>query len=445
MRIISLLAENVKRLHAIEITPKGNFVVIGGQNAAGKSSVLDAIEMALAGKGSACPEPVRRGAEKARIVCRLDDIVVTRTFTAGGGGTLTVSDASGKARYASPQKLLDALVGRLTFDPLAFSQMKPQDQLRTLRELVGVDFTILDDRRRALYEERTTVNRQQRDYEAQAAGIPEPAPDLPAAEQSIEGLSQELNRIEAHNSLLAEKEREAERVHRRLTQAQQFVEELRTRLVQVEKELADLQEQARAVDKQVSSMEREDKAPVLEAMKQLERTNTLVRQQRDKKAYAERAAVCQQKEQELTAAIAQLDEQKRTTIAAAKFPVEGLAFGEAGVTFQGLPFEQASASEQLRVSVAMGIAMNPKLKILLIRDGSLLDERNLALVAKMAADADAQVWMERVGEGQESQVVIEDGRVKGAPAPKVGATGEAMKEVAGTELFGEAPASRRAK
>ena len=37
---------------------------------------------------------------------------------------------------------------------------------------------------------------------------------------------------------------------------------------------------------------------------------------------------------------------------------------------------------------------------------------SLALLATMAADAEAQVWIERVGEGAECSVIIEDGSIK---------------------------------
>ena len=43
-----------------------------------------------------------------------------------------------------------------------------------------------------------------------------------------------------------------------------------------------------------------------------------------------------------------------------------------------------------------------------------------ALIAAMAAEADAQVWIERVGRGDECSVVIEDGQIvetRGAVAP----------------------------
>lgn len=56
--------------------------------------------------------------------------------------------------------------------------------------------------------------------------------------------------------------------------------------------------------------------------------------------------------------------------------------------------------------------MNPQLKILLIRDGSLLDSSNLETISKMAEENDAQVWIERVGKGAECSVIISDGEVE---------------------------------
>ena len=88
-----------------------------------------------------------------------------------------------------------------------------------------------------------------------------------------------------------------------------------------------------------------------------------------------------------------------------------IGFGDEGVTFNGLPIEQASSAEQTRVAVAIGLAANPELPVVLIRDGSLLDEDSLAAVAKQAAERGAQVWIERVGDGKECSVIIEDGEV----------------------------------
>jgi len=122
-----------------------------------------------------------------------------------------------------------------------------------------------------------------------------------------------------------------------------------------------------------------------------------------------------QESQELTAELESIKDKKRQMLAEANYPIPGLAVGEDGtVLFDGVPLSQASRAQQIRTSVAIGIAMNPKLKVLLIRDGSLLDEDNLKLVADMATEHDAQIWIERVGDKDESAIIIEDGHIRDA-------------------------------
>ncbi len=81
MKILKLSSENVLRLSAVEITPEGNLVVIGGKNAAGKTSVLDSIVLAMGGRIAKHSKPLKDGAKKGKIVCELEDLTVTRTFT----------------------------------------------------------------------------------------------------------------------------------------------------------------------------------------------------------------------------------------------------------------------------------------------------------------------------------------------------------------------------
>ena len=101
MKIINLTAENVKRLRAVEITPNGNVVTVTGRNAQGKTSVLDAIWLALGGgaAGRETVRPIRDGEDKASVTLDLGDLTVVRTW-AGDKTTLTVKSADG-AKYGS--------------------------------------------------------------------------------------------------------------------------------------------------------------------------------------------------------------------------------------------------------------------------------------------------------------------------------------------------------
>jgi hypothetical protein len=60
----------------------------------------------------------------------------------------------------------------------------------------------------------------------------------------------------------------------------------------------------------------------------------------------------------------------------------------------------------------MGLASNPTVRVMLVREGSLLDADGLALLDAIAQENDAQVWVECVTNGEQVGIVIEDGEVR---------------------------------
>lgn len=416
MKIIQLKSENVKRLHAVEIKPDGNVIVIGGKNRQGKSSVLDSIQWALGGEPDA-KMPVRKGEEKARIVADLGDLVVTRTITPSGGGTLTVKNRDG-LRQDSPQTILDKLVGKLTFDPLEFSRQKPAQQAETLKGLVGLDFAEHDKTHKKAYEQRTEVNRQAAALKIRMSAMPRHE-DAPKEERSAGGVMEEQAEAVSINANNEAARREAHLAATKVTEAQNLLKELKDQA----KQLADRiekGEQLVKIGKSASDALSESAAKLKDAdvtgfQKQLadvELGNRKLRENNAREAVVEQFKAKSDEAEKLTVQLENLDADKRAKINGAKYPIDGLAFDTAGgVVLNGIPFEQCSSAEQLGVSVAIGLALNPKLRVLLIRDGSLLDEDSLKLVSAMAAKAEAQIWMERVGKDASTSVVIENGQV----------------------------------
>ncbi len=422
-KIIKLTSENVKRLQAVEITPQGNLIVIGGKNEAGKSSVLDSIEYALGGQPDA-KMPVRRGEEKAHIVLDLGELVVKRTFSANGNSSLVVTNADG-ARQLTPQTILDKMVGKLTFDPLAFSRQKPAEQAETLRVLVGLDFAEHDAKQQKLYDERTILNRDVKALQSRLAAMPSHA-DAPTEEVSVANILSDQQKASEENQANASKRTIAK--ESAATEARAM--DACTGIEREIKRLTDLLDDAKLkldAQRQVVSIATQDAnaaalaaadlmdinlAPFREKVSKVEADNRKMRENKLRSATQLSFRAKEKEADELTKQIDALDSKRKKKTASAKYPIEGLMFEAGGVTFDGIPFDQCSSAKQLRVSVAIGLALNPTLKVLLIRDGSLLDEDSMKLVAEMAAKADAQVWMERVGVDASTSVVIEDGSVK---------------------------------
>ena len=417
--IVSLEAENIKRLKAVSITPSGELVCIGGENAQGKSSLLDSIEMALNGKGSIPHEPIRRGEEHARVVLSLDDgTVVERTFSAKGT-YLTVRKADGE-KVGTPQALLDSLVSKVAFDPLAFMRAKPTEQANQLRTLVNLDFRAQDEIRQKAYDKRTEVNREIKKASASLEAMPKVELVQPV---SVAELMTELKRLQGENQAteLAQKKLAENQV-----KLQNFANQLAAKNNEIEKLQAEADALTANIEKGIAWIEAEKKRvaalpihkteSIEKQIQDSELINSQVRAGQQRLEIEAQAANKQKEADLLSEQIKSIDESKRLAMEVAKWPIDGLGFDDTGVTFKGLPINQASSAEQLRISTAIGLAFNPSIKVLLIRDGSLLDSNSLKIVGELAAKHKAQVWIERVGHGQECQVIIEDGVVLGAPA-----------------------------
>ena len=202
MKILKLEAENIKKLKVVEITPAGNIVEITGPNGSGKSSVLDSIFYALAGAKDIPTQPIRRGQLKAHVKLELGEITVIRKFSKDTGTSL-VAEAKNGARFPTPQRLLDEMLGKLTFDPLEFSRMDPKKQLDQLRSMVKIDLDLdkLDADNASDFEKRTDLNREIKTLDARGFGFTFPD-DTPDDEIDVSKLAQELEAAGQKNTTI---------------------------------------------------------------------------------------------------------------------------------------------------------------------------------------------------------------------------------------------------
>lgn len=446
-QLVSLTIDNVMRLSAVHIDFNGQpVVVIGGENGAGKSSILKSIEMAMGGMDAACGEPVHHGAGWARVVLDLGDIIVTRKWIEGREreSVLEVKSKSG-ARFSSPQTMLSSLLGRLGFDPMDFEKRdsrEPKKQERILRELAGIKTDDIEKAYDKSFEERTAVNRSVKTLQAQFDGYHH-YPDAPAAEVSIADLTKELEAAnetaralavarEAHglvkkdlvaaDQAVMTSEKNVETLGTKLKELQRQVEETERSYLDEQNRLLVLKEAsveaARVVQKAVEKGIEVSKAvintaPIKEKIEAAEGVNRKVRANETynglKQALDDEKANAQKLTDDLNALLAE----KAARLAAAKFPIPGLAIDDRGVVFNNVPFDQASQAERIRVAVAISAAMNPKLRLILVREGGLLDSKSMKLLQELAIEYKMQVIVERVSEsGEGCTVVIEDGAVK---------------------------------
>ncbi|HUX15064.1 MAG TPA: hypothetical protein VMW52_01240, partial [Phycisphaerae bacterium] len=258
------------------------------------------------------------------------------------------------------------------------------------------------------------------DTEAILANLAPPGPNPPEALVNILALTEAIQEADAANQAKRDLALAAatDAVSRREARVAELKAELKEATEAFEGALAALpalEGSAKAAQAKAEAKPFVDTAPIRDQINKAEATNAAFRHAEQYEDRAARARGLQAKVSAAAQSIDDLDEQKRRALADAKYPIVGLSLNDQGeILYDGIPFAQAAQSEQLRVSMAIGLAANPKLRVCLIRDGSLLDDDSLADLARMAGEADAQVWVERVGEDKRCSVIIENGEVKDA-------------------------------
>lgn len=421
MRIIKFEAENVKKLKSIEITPEGTIVFLSGENGQGKTSVMDAIWLALGGanavKETKTERPIRDGAKKARSFIDLGDFKVTRTWTSNDQSYLKIKGADGK-NITSPQELLDSLLGKLSFDPFAFSMMSDKEQYETLQELVELPFdpAELAKKKKDIFDQRTLINREMKQLDGELAGLKKPSDTLPEKELDLDEILADLEI--ARNTLRDNETKRTELKQLRVDcqQASEKVKKLKAALEEAQKDYEQIVDRGVKLGAEVDKLVDPEVDKLTDSLRQINDTNKAIRDAIKYREVENKLSIKKASSDELTAQIKSIDHQKEQAIREAKMPIEGLGFGEEGIVYFDVPFGQCSDAEKIRVSTAIAMAKNPHIRIIRITKGSLLDKKSLKIIEEMAEKEDFQVWIEVVDDSKNIGIYIEDGQIvtKGA-------------------------------
>ncbi|GKT09787.1 AAA family ATPase [Desulforhabdus sp. TSK] len=443
LKIIRLAAENIKKLRAVQITPEGHIVQISGPNAAGKTSVLDSIWYALGG-GQALPEePIRKGAAKAEIRLDLGEMLVTRTFT-HKGSYLKVMNKEG-LEWKSPQKVLDQLLGKLSFDPLAFARLDEGKQRELLLSLVTIPLSYEHLQRlsgipaqengdpigamnavyKTVYEQRADHHRNAKRLEAVVAAV-----EIPPGMETVQPVSatqllSERKRLEEENGRNDGMRRELlgfERSHEALKERRDELEQKKQDLLRQLQETEDLisgtesllessQEEVLRAVSAVRDLVDHDLSEIDARITQADELNRIAADMARRRELKDELELELKGASECTAKLDAIARYKTELMERTDFPVAGLDFRNGKVVYNGVPVSQASTAEKLRVGMAIAMALNPRLRIIRIEDGSLLDRESWRGIEEMARQGDYQVWIETVADEPGQGIYIYDGQV----------------------------------
>lgn len=431
--LIGLKIYDFGRIEAVELgfDPAGGVFAVSGQNGAGKSTILDALEAVIAGrKAPQKQQPIRAGADSARIVADFGDLVVTRTYKAAASGktttTLKAENAEG-IRYSSSEEIVGALWNAIAVDPAAFAQLPAREQVATLVELLGFDPATLDAQIADAEERRLVIGRDVKRLAAVVESTPVVPTSTPDDEVSAAALLREREAAEAFIAQYVQLGHDADNMRRAADSYSLDIDRMTDEVARLEREIANAavhRDEAVAAHRDLDDRYKADEADRVAAetkreqitaqIENLDDVNRAVRAKRERNAAkAEHAAaLARHAEQQERIDAARAAKAKAFEDASDRLPVPGLSITDGVVTLNGTPLSQASTGEGVEVGFRIVRALSPHLRAVLIRNGSNLDGERLAQIDALARDAGMTTLVELVGEAPDYPgVTIVDGAV----------------------------------
>jgi hypothetical protein len=428
-KIINLQADNVLKLTAIDITPNANMVMITGKNGAGKTAVLDSITMLLCGGKKIPGMPIKKGATKGRIKASIGEgpgkieFYVTRSLTKEGS-YLKIEKIDGEI-IKSPQSFLDKIVGNISFDPVEFLDYDDKKQRDTLLKLIGVDVASFDAKDKTLRDQRLLVGRRRDEKEALLKTANPYAEVAETEEQSVSDLANKLREALDFNSAIDSEIQANENMKVLAKKDLEVVDALATQIKDLQAQLVELTTKQANLAASVETkkalylstrkeLEERSKKDVTGAQTQLNEIEALNIKIRGKKTwYALRSdiATLNTEYDGYSKSISDIQTDRSKLLAKAKIPVKGLSFDDNGLLYNDIPLIQASSGERIKVALGISMALNPILRVIRVKDGSLLDEINRAIIDMECKEKDYQLWFESVGADSKVGILIEEGQI----------------------------------
>lgn len=470
--LMRMRMENCKRVRLIDLTFDQPLTIIGGDFSQGKSTYLSGFEWVFGDKRFIDADPIQTGKQSGTIELDIGDgekvnLRVHCTLERvgeSGFNRITEIEIPGYLTPPRIQEFLEKLAGRASFDPMHFNGLAADKQYETLRRLVS-DFDFEDNAAtaKAVYDERTKVNADQEREQtaADAIEIADKAPHMRVDEAELttrltqagqtkadiqtrktrrENAAAEIIRLQESAVATRAKaepealeirstaERDLAELEQQLADLKATIERRRTRIeADIEANTASLsgdankaEHDAAVLQKRLDEAEPLPEDPNTEAIaaelnkgRETNRALTEWETQRDRKAeHQKKADEHAAKARELTRQYEDLKDARRKAIEQAQLPVEGIGFGDGFVTLNGAPWKQAGEAERVDASTAIGMALNPPIKTILIRNGSGVAKSLRDRIRARAAEKKYRVLMEVVDTPAGTTVVIEDGAVK---------------------------------
>lgn len=417
-RIKTNTVQNLKAIGDFKADFNGCTAIITGKNDGGKSSFIKSLMDRI--RGIKPPIVLKTGTDEGFQEIELTTGEIFRwTFdnkTAKGERLIFITkDANGEEIKNSISQEIAKKYFPPTFDIDEFLLATPAKQRKILQNIVGLDFSDIDDRYKVAYEERTYANKKLSEAKLHLKPID---PSIATEELDASELHKKIAGIDHHNAnyktaydgvhgknglkdQLADAETEIKRLTTLLNAANQKKKEIDGRISKGEKWLADKDNQPKGDDESFAL--NTELQNIIDTNEKIKANNKAIATKDNVLAMEIEAKKCD-------ADVKKIELEKTKLIESANMP-EGFAFSDDGILYRGLPVDKSQLSSSAIYIAALKLASMTVGDVrTLYFDASLLDMFKLKEIEQWAVENDFQLLIEKVNfEGGDIQYhLVED-------------------------------------
>jgi predicted ATP-dependent endonuclease of OLD family len=368
---------NLKALSSFTAEFNGATAIITGRNNSGKSSFLRSLPDRFRGiKPSIILKTGEsEGFQEMELTTGEKLLWSFDNKTAKGERLIYIyNDPEGKEiRTSVTKEIMDRFFPG-SFDIDIFLNSTPAKQRKMLQDIVGLDFTLLDDRYQVAYDERTLANKKLQEAKLKLQPVDEKLA-FDDAEKGAENLKKQktdnegiMKSLEAQIKKLQNDNKD---IDKRLTNAQAWLTAPENKKKDDDYHFTVSQELAKA---------QEDNLKIAKNNKALADQKDVLKLDLEAK--------------EMDKAVKAIENEKTELIRGAKMP-EGFGFTNDGITYNGLPVSREQLSSSAIYIAALKLASMSIGEVRTLHfDASFLDKVSLAEIEAWANDQDLQLLIE---------------------------------------------------
>lgn len=383
--------------------------VIGGYNANGKSSLVEAILTAIQGQKfygnwAVTPASLVKSWEDRAVISLIigwdeTEILIQREFRTGN-----TKNPAGKTELSASingekidQRSLDSLLTSLTIDPLKLWNLSISEQIKEIKNTIGLDTTEIDkkikDQETYTSESRAYKKTCDTLYEAiVSSGIPKRV-----EKNSVSSLIEERDIVESKERKLQEyRNQEIE-----IARIEEMLEKAKTKLEQIKQEWSELHKICKErnlwtieeINQKIQNIEEENK--------QEEKYNRYI-EAKKKRDEAEEEF---EKDEKI---LAELRSERTKIIASSNIPEYMEISGELWILVDWIEYKLLNTARKIEVAIDLVLISGSPLRMIRIEQGGELDVKTLEKVKEKILQNNFQIFIERPIIDKFDSIIISD-------------------------------------